>query len=104
MDRLLYCTFVVASLRDSFLLNINSVRRRNTTAASDNWYLSGIGQEMAWEGYAPRPGYDARNEDYEPDGDHVVAYTNRYDHSSCLRFLMEESCSVLGLRSYKLNR
>lgn len=93
----------MASLQDSVVLNINSVRRMNTTGASDNWYLSGIGEEIAWEGHAPPPGYDARNEDGEPDGDHVVAYTNRYDHSSCLRFLLEESCSVLGLRPYKLN-
>lgn len=75
----------MAFLLNWVLLTIILVRRRHTAAASDNqaplesWYLSGIGQELAWDGRAPPPGYDARNKDDGMVGDYVVAYTNQYD-------------------------
>lgn len=64
-------------------LSIGSVRRRQNHPSDDrdsleSWYLSGVGEDISWDGHAPPPGYDVRVEGNGLYGDHVVAYTNRY--------------------------
>lgn len=105
--------FVLAFLLISILLSINSVRR-HTAAASNNqaslesWYLSEVGQGLAWDGRAPPPGYDTRNRydydvsdrDDEMNGDYVVAYTNRCDHYKVLQCLASDRYSLIADYQY----
>lgn len=63
--------------------------RRKPALCDDNepanpnasYYLSGIGEGIAYDGQAPPQGYDVRDhedgDDFAPECDVVVAYTNR---------------------------
>lgn len=83
MDLLVCCMFVIEHLSGLNLLSIIPVRRKQNHTGDDrqppeSWYLSGVGENMEWDAYALKPGYDIRNAVDEPKGDFVVAYTSRY--------------------------
>lgn len=80
--------FVTKHLLSLNSLSVRSVRRRQNHPTDDGnslerWYLSGVGEDITWDGCAPPPDYDIRAESGRPNGDrpngdYVVAYTNRY--------------------------
>lgn len=77
--------------RKRVLLTDLVVRRSSSYTTNgqpiNNWFLSGIGKGIAWEGRAPPTTYDARDviedEDKSDVGDRVVAYKKRYVVAAC---------------------